>query len=84
MGFTLDEIEELLRLRESRRASCAMVKAAGQAKMAAVEARIADLTAMKRALAVLLASSARNDRDRQCPILEALENPNEGPTKRRS
>ena len=73
LGFTLNEIEELLRLRDSRRASCAVVKAAGQAKMATVEAKIADLRAMKRALAVLLASCERNDRDRQCPMLEALE-----------
>lgn len=73
LGFALDEVEDLLRLRNNRRASCAQVKAAGQAKMTSVEAKIAGLQAMKRALAVLLASCERNDRDRQCPILEALE-----------
>jgi len=36
-----------------------------------------DAAAMKRALAVLLASCERNDRDRECPILEALEAPDE-------
>ncbi len=77
LGFTLDEIEELLRLRDNRRANCAEVKTAGRAKMAAVEEKIASLKAMKRALAVLLASCARNDRDRACPILEALEAPDE-------
>ncbi len=79
LGFTLDEIEDLLRLRNNRRSSCAVVKSAGQAKMAAVEAKIADLKAMKRALAVLLASCERNDRDRECPILEALERPSDEP-----
>ena len=79
LGFTLVEIEDLLRLRDSRRASCAVVKAAAQGKMVAVDAKIADLKAMKRALAVLLASCERNDRDRQCPILEALESPADRP-----
>jgi Hg(II)-responsive transcriptional regulator len=84
LGFTLVEIEDLLRLRDSRRVSCAAVKAAGEAKMAAVDAKIADLKAMKGALAVLLASCERNDGDRQCPILETLENPERRPTRRMS
>ena len=67
------KIGELLRLRDSRRASCAVVKSAAQGKMAAVEAKIADLKAIKRTLTVLLASCERNASDRQCPILEALE-----------
>jgi Hg(II)-responsive transcriptional regulator len=77
LGFTLDEIEELLRLRSNRRASCSAAKAAGEAKMTAVDAKIASLKAMKRALAVLLASCERNDHNRECPILEALEAPDE-------
>ena len=81
LGFTLVEIEDLLRLRDSRRTSCAVVKSAAQGKIAAVAAKIADLKAMKGALAVLLASCERNDRDRQCPILEALESSGERPTK---
>jgi len=81
LGFTLDEVEELLRLRNNRRSSCAAVKSAGKAKMADVEAKIASLNAMKRALAVLLASCERNDRDRECPILEALEDPDERPLR---
>ena len=84
LGFTLNEIEDLLRLRDNRRASCAEMKSAGRAKMAAVEAKIASLKAMKRALAVLLASCERNDRDRECPILEALEAPDERPPRQTS
>jgi MerR family mercuric resistance operon transcriptional regulator len=81
LGFTLDEVEDLLRLRNNRRSSCATVKSAGQVKMAAVEAKIASLQAIKRALAVLLASCERNDRERECPILEALEAPDERPPR---
>lgn len=80
LGFTLDEIEDLLRLRNNRRSSCASVKSAARGKMAAVDAKIADLRAMKHALAVLLARCERNDGDRHCPILEALESPEEHPT----
>ena len=80
-GFTLVEIEDLLRLRDSRRTSCAVVRSAAQGKLSAVDAKISDLKAMKRALTVLLASCERNDRDRQCPILEALERAGERPTK---
>jgi hypothetical protein len=46
--------------------------------MTTVAAKIAGLEAMKRALGVLLVSCERNDRDRECPILEALEAPDEG------
>jgi Hg(II)-responsive transcriptional regulator len=81
LGFTLDEVQELLRLRNNRRSSCAAVKSAGRIKMVAVEAKIANLKAIKRALAVLLASCDRNDRDRACPILEALEAADERPSR---
>lgn len=84
LGFTLDEVDDLLRLRGNRRATCVEVKAAGQAKMSAVEAKIAALKAMRRALAILLASCERNDRNRDCPILEVLEAPDERRARRAS
>lgn len=76
LGFALDEVEDLLRLRNGRR-NCTEVKTAAQTKVAAVEGKITSLKAMKRALAVLLASYERNDRNRECPTLEALEAPSE-------
>ena len=73
LGFTLDEIEDLLRLRDGGQASCAEVKAAAQAKIAGVDEKLASLQAMRRALASLVSSCARNAKKRSCPLLEALE-----------
>lgn len=73
LGFTLDEIEELLHLRDSKQASCAEVKATAQAKLADVDEKIAALQAMRRALSTLVSSCARNAKNRSCPLLEAVE-----------
>lgn len=73
LGFTLKEIQGLLRLRNSGRTSCDVVRASAQAKILDVEEKIASLRAIRSALSVLVAS-CRDDRTvRSCPILEALE-----------
>ena len=71
LGFTLGEVEELLRLRSDRRASCAQVKSAAEAKLHDIDEKVRALKSMRRALGVLLRSC--NDRVRQCPILESLD-----------
>ncbi len=73
LGFTLKEIEELLRLREDQRASCADVRAAAEAKIEDIDRKVESLRAMKRALGVLVNSCTRNGSTRECPILEALD-----------
>jgi len=78
LGFSLKEVQELLRLREGKRAKCAEVKAAASAKIADIEAKVRSLRAMKRALEVLVASCAGGDA-LECPILDALDRqPQEG------
>src|SRR5262249_4860828 len=67
LGFTLKEIEELLQFREDRRSSCAAVRAAAQAKIEDIERKVESLRAMKRALAVLVDSCARDGSMRECP-----------------
>jgi Hg(II)-responsive transcriptional regulator len=76
LGFTLHEIEELLRLRESKRASCANVKAAAEMKIVDIEAKIASLRSMKRALGVLV-EACGSRKALTCPILESLDAPSE-------
>ena len=73
LGFTLAEIEELLRLRSDQRTSCAEVRSAAIAKMEDIEGKIRSLQAMKRALGVLVRSCAGNGLIRECPILESLD-----------
>jgi len=73
LGFTLTEIEDLLRLRSDQKASCSEVRATAQAKIADIDKKIRSLRAMKRALGVLVSSCTSAGSIRECPILEALD-----------
>lgn len=73
LGFTLEEIARLLRLRVGRRVECGKVKGQAQARLRTVQDKIAGLRAMEKALKrLILTCSARRTTD-QCPILESLE-----------
>ncbi|MBI5490647.1 MAG: MerR family transcriptional regulator [Deltaproteobacteria bacterium] len=76
-GFTLKEIDELLRLRNDERSSCSEIRSSAQAKIEDVERRLRQLRAIKRALGVLVASCAVEGSPRRCPILEALDDERE-------
>lgn len=73
IGFTLTEIEDLLRLRDDQESACAEVRSAAEAKIGDIEQKIRHLRAMKRALEVLVASCQTEGSPRHCPILEALD-----------
>ncbi len=77
LGFTLEEIEDLLRLRGDRRASCADVRSRTKAKLRDIEGRIESLRAMAGALETLLKTCTRDASSRECPILECLEGEND-------
>lgn len=75
LGFTLDEVRALLRLAEARDVPCAAVKDLAATHLAEVMAKIADLRAMRKALAALIAQcDTRGDAaDRPgCPLIETL------------
>ncbi len=72
LGFTLREIDELLQLREDRDRTCAQVRRAAEAKIADIDSKLSRLTAVRRALDVLV-QSCRNKRARRCPLIEALD-----------
>src|SRR5687768_369530 len=72
LGFTLTEVEELLRLRSDQVSACAEVKATAEAKIEDIEQKIQHLRAMKRALGLLSASCETEGSPRHCPILESL------------
>jgi Hg(II)-responsive transcriptional regulator len=73
LGFTLTEVEELLRLRDDQHGSCSEVRAAAQAKMEDIEQKIRCLRAIRDALELLVSSCTSDDSVRRCPILEALD-----------
>lgn len=77
VGFTLAEVEDLLRLRSDQEAACSEVRTAAEAKIEGIEQKIRHLRAMKRALGVLVTSCATEGSPRHCPILEALDEKSE-------
>ncbi len=72
LGFSLREVQALLRLRDTRGVPCAQVRTRAEAKIAEIEAKERRLAAMRRALETLVASCRPERRRRECPILEAL------------
>jgi MerR family mercuric resistance operon transcriptional regulator len=80
LGFTLAEVEELLRLREDPRIPCREVRATAETKIADIEEKMRRLPAMRAALAALVESCAAN-REHHCPLLEALD---ESPVRSRT
>ena len=72
LGFTLQEIGQLLRLSEDRHAGAADVKDRAMAKLDDLDRRIAEMKAMRESLQRLVgACSGLGDTD-HCPILAAL------------
>ncbi len=72
LGFTLDEVEELLRLRNDKRRDRARVRAVAESRISQIEGKIAELQAMKKALARLV-HCCHEGSSLDCPILEALD-----------
>ena len=73
LGFSLEEIAELLALRVKHRSACAAVEAKAHDKIALVERKISELERMKRTLERLAAACKSREPTGDCPILEALE-----------
>src|SRR5262245_14428777 len=72
LGFTLDEVEDLLRLRSDRRRDRARVRAVAERRVRQIEQKIAELSAMKQALTHLV-HCCREGASLECPIIEALD-----------
>src|SRR6185369_12757144 len=72
LGFTLDEVEELLRLRRDTRRDRARIRAVAEKRVRQIEQKIAELTAMKQALGHLV-HCCRDGSKLECPIIEALD-----------
>lgn len=71
MGFTLDEIRDLVNLWHNRRRSSDTVKRIAQKHIVELAERIAALEAMRRTLEDLVVRCPGNDRP-DCPILDDL------------
>ena len=73
LGFTLDEIEELIALRQTTQKRRAKVRDLAAAKMRDIDEKLARLQAMRSALSTLVEDCACGAETFTCPILEALD-----------
>lgn len=73
LGFSLNEIQDLLGLRVRHGAACDAVERTTRQKIEVVQQRIRDLQRMKRTLERLAAACAARRPTDDCPILEVLE-----------
>lgn len=74
LGFSLQEIGELLALHDDEHSSRTRVKAMTEAKLTEVENKIRDLQQMRAVLADLAEQCTGTGPIRGCPIIEALVN----------
>lgn len=74
LGFTLQEVQELISLRNGNGKRKKEVRALAEAKMKDIDQKLARLQAMRSALWGLLEDCACGKRP-SCPILEALNDP---------
>lgn len=72
LGFTLEEIRELLELRVEDPESCPVVEARARDKIAQVRGKIRDLRRMETVLDKLAASCRTREPTAECPMLETL------------
>ena len=73
LGFTLNEIKELLSLRLDPTTTCADVKERAEEKIDDIEAKIRTLRRMKNALVKVTKACSGRGGTSECPILEALD-----------
>lgn len=73
LGFTLEEVQELLELRVEHAAACGAVETKARAKLTDVERKLRQLSRMQRVLRELIGACERRQPTEECPILETLE-----------
>ena len=73
LGFTLEEIRELLALSGRREDDMGGLKTAAEHKLAVVEAKLAELTRIRDGLRTLVRACPGHGALEACPILHALD-----------
>jgi len=73
LGFSLDEIAELLSLRLDRTAKCGDIKKRAQKKISEIEGKMQMLERMRVTLVRLMKTCDEGKQVSECPILDALD-----------
>ncbi|HWU94512.1 MAG TPA: helix-turn-helix domain-containing protein [Sphingomonas sp.] len=71
LGFTLDQVRELLALSDDKDQSCSAVDSVARAHLAQIDQKIADLRALRRELDELIGQCSQGAIS-DCRIIEAL------------
>ena len=71
LGFTLDEVRDLLAMVDGGQQTCGEVQALATAHLATVRAKIADLRRIEHVLSSTLAQCTGDDVP-ECPVIDAL------------
>lgn len=71
LGFSLDEVRELLRLADERNRPCEAIDRVARGHLGGVERKIADLEALRRELEELI-GQCRHGTVAECRIIQAL------------
>jgi MerR family copper efflux transcriptional regulator len=79
LGFSLAEVKALLTLRVSARTPCDRVRERALGKVADIDQRIAELQAMRDALARLAKNCSDEHSTGSCPFLDELARPLDAP-----
>ncbi|MCH9731518.1 MAG: MerR family transcriptional regulator [Actinomycetia bacterium] len=73
LGFTLDDIEDLLQLAEGGPDSCGEARTMARSRIADLQLRINELAGMRDALTRLIDTCDQPRVERDCPILHDIE-----------
>jgi Hg(II)-responsive transcriptional regulator len=72
LGFSLDEVEELLRLQRNAKGNRRRIRSVAERRIGEIDQKIVELERMRRALRTLV-DSCHDGRVLDCPIIEALD-----------
>lgn len=78
LGFTLQEIGDLLMLRKDSARSCRAVEERARNALERIEKKIADLKRMRRGLGLYVAACEQQPTLDECPLLRVLGGPEDG------
>lgn len=78
LGFTLNEVKDLMALRDAKGRARGEVRALADARMRDIDRKMAQLQAMRSALRSLVESCACREDGPTCPIIEALDDGTDG------
>ena len=73
LGFTLNQVEDLMALRDAKGRKRGEVRALAETKMRDIDQKLDQLQAMRSALHGLVETCACRENEPTCPIIEALD-----------